>query len=278
MPFYITKSSGKKEFFNLKKLTRSLRKAGASSSLIGNIIARIKTMRPTSTQEIHTFALKELAKQSRPIAAHYNLKQALMNLGPAGYAFEQYIARILQADGYKTMTHQFIQGLCITHEIDVIAAKKSTSYLIECKFHNRMGLKTDVKVPLYIRARFEDIQRAERNNPSRSLLDQAWIWSNTQFTADAIKYAQCVNIRLTGWAYPEGSSLADLIDRYALYPITALTCLNQRKKNILIEHGILLCKDIFTQKSLLTRLGCKPYEIEQAFTQAQEICELKAQQ
>lgn len=278
MPFFIIKSSGEKEFFSLKKFSRSLRRAGASSALINDIIDQIKKMHPKSTQEIHQFAMERLTEQNRPVAAHYNLKQAIMKLGPAGYPFEQYVARILQADGYTTVTNQFIQGLCITHEVDVIASNTHKNYLVECKFHNRMGLKTDVKVPLYIQARFEDIANAEKKDSSRAVLNQAWIWSNTQFTIDAINYAECVNMRLTGWSYPAGQSLAELIDRYKMYPITALTCISQQKKNILIEHGMILCSDISEDRNKLIRLGFKPRDIERIIAEAHGICDLEPQE
>lgn len=278
MPFFITKSSGEKEFFSLKKFSRSLRKAGASHALINDIINQIKKMHPQSTQEIHNFAMNLLTKQSRPVAARYNLKQAIIQLGPVGYPFEQYIAKLLEADGYTTITNQIIQGVCITHEVDVIASKKSKSYLIECKFHNRIGLKSDVKIALYIQARFEDIVKAEKQNPSRTVLDQAWLWSNTQFTTDAIKYAECVNMRITGWSYPAGNSLAELVDRYKLHPITALTSIASRKKNILIQQGLILCRDLPAYKNKLPRLGFKPQEIERMLAEAQGIGELKPQE
>lgn len=277
MAFYIIKSSGEKEPFSLRKFSQSLHKAGASNALIDDIITQIKKMHPQSSREIHEFAMDRLTEKNRPVAAHYNLKQAIMKLGPAGYPFEQYVAHIMQADGYQTITNQFVDGLCISHEIDVIAIKDNKNYLVECKFHNRIGLKTDVKVPLYIQARFEDIEKAEKKNPARTVFDQPWIWSNTQFTTDAINYAQCAGMRLTGWTHPAGHSLAELVDRYKLYPVTALTTINQQKKNLLIEHGILLCRDIAHNKSLLLRLRFNPREIERVIVEAQGICELEPQ-
>lgn len=277
MAFFITKSSGEKEPFSLRKLNRSLHKAGASNALIDEIITQIKNMHPQSSQEIHQFALSKLTEHNRPVAAHYDLKQAIMKLGPAGYPFEQYVARILQADGYEAVTNQTVDGLCITHEIDVIATKNNKNYLVECKFHNNMGLKTDVKVPLYIQARYEDIIASEKKSAARLVFDQPWIWSNTQFTIDAIEYAQCAGMRLTGWGYPEGQSLPELIDRYKLYPVTALTTINQSKKNMLIEHGLILCRDIPGNRNALVRLRFKPHEIDLVIAEAQGICQLEPQ-
>ena len=48
-----------------------------------------------------------------------------MKLGPTGYPFEDFIAKLLQADGYETKVRQILKGECITHEIDVIAEKNN---------------------------------------------------------------------------------------------------------------------------------------------------------
>lgn len=276
MPFHIIKSSGEKEPFSLRKLNRSLRKSGASKALIDEIIDNIKKMKPQSTQEIHDYAMGMLTQRARPVAAHYNLKQAILKLGPAGFPFEQFVAHILQAEGYEAKTNLILKGLCIPHEIDAVAIKNNKNYLVECKFHNSLALKTDVKVPLYIKARLDDIAQAEKKDPNRLVLNQAWIWSNTQFTTDAINYARCAGIWLTGWNHPEDhNSLPQLIEHHKLYPVTALTSINQQKKNLLVEYGLILCRDVAENRSLLKRLHLSPQEIEMVAKEADAICQLE---
>ena len=70
---------------------------------------------------------------------------------------EKYIAKIFQAWGYETLTDQTILGNCVSHEIDIIAWNNEKLIMVEAKFHNELGTKSDVKIALYIKARFEDL-------------------------------------------------------------------------------------------------------------------------
>lgn len=275
MPFIITKASGQQEEFSFHKLQRSLRKAGASERLIIQIIEEIKHIKPQSTQQLHEYAIQRLAQENPPIAARYNLKRALMELGPAGYPFEQFVGQLLLAQQFKVLVAQEIYGACIHHEVDVVAEKATRKYMIECKFHNAPGIKTDVKVTLYIRARFEDIEKQWKKNTTQENMNyQAWVFSNTQFTIDAIQYANCVGMRLTGWGYPIGESLAEMIDAQKLHPITALTLLSHKQKKQLIAQGLLLCKDIEAYHNELKQIGLKPDAIKKITQQALMLCEL----
>lgn len=65
--------------------------------------------------------LKERNEQA--LAIRYDLKRALMELGPSGYPFEKLISDLLRKFGYRTKTNLTLQGKCVSHEIDVIAEK-----------------------------------------------------------------------------------------------------------------------------------------------------------
>lgn len=158
MPKMIIKASGQKEPFNTKKFQNSLKRAGASDKTIEKLIRKIKKI-PTlkTTQQIYYFALEELKKYSRPVAARYKIKEALQNLGPSGFPFEKFVAQLFEYQGYKAKNNVFIDGFCVDHEVDVVAQKDNKNYMVEAKFHQRQDLKTDVKVTLYVQARFEDI-------------------------------------------------------------------------------------------------------------------------
>jgi Holliday junction resolvase-like predicted endonuclease len=174
-----------------------------------------------------------------------------MELGPTGYPFEDFIAKILEADGYKTKTRTIVQGKCISHEIDVIAEKNTvipTKILVEAKFHNQMGIRTNVHVPMYTKSRFEDIK--EKNGFS-----EVWLATNTKATQDAIAYANCVGMKIITWGYPENRSLRDLIEKYRLYPITALTTLSKENKQKLLEKGIVTCNEIDKNSMIFHEVG-----------------------
>ncbi len=51
---------------------------------------------------------------SRSTADKYHLKNAIMELGPTAFPFEKFIAGILEAEGYQTLTDQIVQGNCVT--------------------------------------------------------------------------------------------------------------------------------------------------------------------
>ena len=264
MAFFITKSSGEKEEFSLQKFRTSLEKSGADSQLINDVVVRLVDMKPKSTQEIHDFASEMLAQKNRPVATRYNVRRALFDFGPNGFPFERYVAELLKAQGYEVAVDQLVQGACITHEVDVIAIKDNKKYMGECKFHNSLDLKTDVKVALYIQARFEDVQKAWKQNDSdKNLLYQPWLFSNNKFTADVILYARCVNMLVTGWSYPAGASLGELIDKYGLHPITALTSINSKQKSDMIRDHLILARDLEKNKNILMKYHLSTSEVDQ---------------
>lgn len=275
MSYFIRKASGAKEPFNEHKLRRSLRRSGTSSALIEEIVTQVKKIQPSTTQKLHNFVIDQLALLIPPVAARYNLKRALMELGPAGYPFERFVARIFDHWGYTTKIDQFIAGACVEHEVDVLAQKKNHVLIVECKFHNKQGLKSDVKVPLYIQARFEDIHDAWKRNPTHLVeIHEVWIVTNTSFTTQAIAYANCKNIKLLGWTHPTRNSLAHIIDSSGLHPITALPFLSRAQKRILIDHGLVLCRDASKHPDAFQKAGLPKEMIAQFIKQAQDVCTL----
>ena len=272
VPQLITKYSGDIEEFELSKFTRSLQHSRASTATIAQICQELEKLKPTSTQQIYDYTLKRLIALDRPAAARYNLKHALLELGPAGFPFEKFIAHILHFQGYQVQTGVIVAGMCVNHEIDVLATKDGKNYLGECKFHNSLGLKSDVKITLYIQARFEDIQKAtERNKKEGHLFDQPWLITNTKFTLDAIAYAQCVNMRLTSWSYPADHSLAHIIDTLKLYPVTTLTTLNFDQKKLLISNNLILCRDLVHNQKTLKDLNFSDAHIQEIIAEAQAV-------
>jgi Holliday junction resolvase len=268
MAFYITKSSGEKELFDLHKFRASLHQAGAREPLIETIIHEIKRIHPKTTKAIHAIAFTLLQEQEAHIAARYNLRRAIIELGPAGFSFEQFVAQILKSEGYSTQTDVIVPGSCVEHEVDVIAQKDDAKIMVECKFHHSMGVKVDVKVVLYVQARFEDIQKQDS-------FTQPWLFTNTKFTSEAITYADCKNMRLTGWSYPAGNNLAHLIDKFGLHPITALTTLTHRQKNDLINNGLILCRDIEKYIYVLKNFGLSEHAIDTIVKEAHAVSKVR---
>ncbi|MEO6304452.1 MAG: ATP cone domain-containing protein [Bacteroidia bacterium] len=270
----ITKSSGEKSQFSEKKLRNSLTRSGANEEQINFIINEISSQlyEGISTKQIYKLAFSLLRDNSRHLAARYNLKQAIMELGPSGYPFEKYIAEILNAQGYKTKVGQIVQGKCVSHEIDVIAEKENKSFMVECKYHNLRGVFCDVKVPLYIQARFKDVesQLLQMNHSTKSY--QGWVVTNTKFSVDALKYGICAGLNLLSWDFPIKGGLREQIDSLGLYPITCLTSLTKAEKQKLLDRKIVLCKEIKSDERLLEIVGVKQSRIYTVIKEAQQLC------
>ena len=81
-----------------------------------------------------------------------------MALGPAGFYFEKFIAKFFEIEGFETITNLSLDGKCVSHEIDVLIKKDKIVSMVECKFHGSQDVKTDVKIPMYILSRFNDLE------------------------------------------------------------------------------------------------------------------------
>ncbi|MGC8850350.1 MAG: hypothetical protein ACP5QI_07760, partial [Candidatus Bathyarchaeia archaeon] len=118
-----------------------------------------------------------------------------------------------------------LRGRCVIHEVDVIAEElrgnPPVRYMIECKYHNHHGIYTGLKEAMYTHARLLDLKEGYELGLSERL-DGAWLITNTKFSPEAIKYAECIGMRLLGWSYPPDMSLQGMIESRDLYPITML--------------------------------------------------------
>ncbi|MBI2044334.1 restriction endonuclease [Candidatus Pacearchaeota archaeon] len=233
---YVIKASGEKERFMPKKLNATLIRSGADGRLARQIVEHVtkEAYDGITTQEILNHALSLLRDQKPEISARYNLKRAIMNLGPTGFPFEKFIAEVLNNYGYETKVGQIVKGKVIPHEVDIVAKKKDV-YMVECKYHNAPGIYTDVKVALYVYAAFLDL---------KDKFDKAWIITNTRCSEQAKEYARGMGIKITSWEYPQGESLRDLIEEKKLYPLTVLNSLNHDINWKLSNAGIFLTKDL----------------------------------
>ncbi len=276
---YITKASGEKEPFLPSKLSTSLRAARASQNEVDRILADIekRVEDGMSTSKIYKYAFSLLKKLNKSHAAKYSLKRAIMQLGPDGFPFEQYVAALLRNAGYKVFTNQVLRGLCITHEVDVVAeyAEKNIHAIIEAKFHSTPGRKTATKEILYTHARFLDIEKqwvAKRNSGAKPMKGevQSWLVTNTSITSEVIKYSRCTGISVISWDYPKKNNLQSWIHDKSLYPVTVLLTLTHREKKILLDNNCVLCKDVLkcTKGLKLMRLSKqKRSKLEEEITQ-----------
>ena len=254
----VTKASGSIEPFLIDKLKNSLERANATTDEINTIVETIlpKLYNGISTQKIYTEAFRLLRKRSKNNAARFHLKKGIMELGPSGFPFEKLIGEVFKHQGFTVQVGTVLQGKCVTHEIDVIAEKENQLNLMECKYRNQPGIAVDVKTPLYIYSRFQDVLANEFLGYKEKTFT-GWVITNSKFTSDSIAYSNCKGMKLLSWDYPLNNSLKDLIDRTGLYPLTCLTSLTRSEKEWLLSKGYVLVKSILNDEKLLLKAGVK---------------------
>lgn len=261
----ITKFTGEKEVFDPQKLRDSLARARAHPEVTKKIVAHIESeiKDGMSTKEIYRHAFELLKKEEKPAAARYSLKKAVMELGPTGFAFEKLVAEIFRAKGFETEVDVEMLGECVPHEVDVVAWNENKLIVVEAKFHNQIGLKSDLKVVLYIKARFDDLAQTVFEYSKKRKIDESWLVTNTKFSRQAITYAECKNMKLVGWNYPAKGNLQDLIEDAGLHPITCLTSLTQKEERALMAVGVVLCKQARENLDIVAQAGISEKRIQQ---------------
>ena len=254
----IIKADGNREIFDPTRLVASLERAGAGANTAEEITERItRSIAPDSTsKEVYTRAFALLRRTARPVAARYALRRALLELGPSGHPFEDFVSQLYRKEGWQVETRKVIRGHCVSHEVDFYASHptRNAHLAAELKYHNDPSYKTDLKVALYVKSRFDDIFFCDpkvRNCP----LDRGLLVTNTKFSADAIAYAECAGVELLGWGYPVGNSLFERMSQAKVYPVTALTSLSRAEKHLLIDEGLITVDQVLENRRALRPLN-----------------------
>ncbi|HRH25728.1 MAG TPA: ATP cone domain-containing protein [Parcubacteria group bacterium] len=211
----IIKADGTREIFNPSKLRTSLIRARASEEAADAVIAQVMSelREGMTTREIYKSAFKHLVEMQKPVAQRYSVRRAMLDMGPTGFPFEDFVAEVLRTKGFETLTRQTVLGGCVPHEMDVVAWNDDKLVMVEAKFHNGLGIKSDLKVALYVKARFDDLKDNMHHYGGRDRkLDEGWLITNTKFSSTALHYGLCQKLTMIGWNYPERGNLQDMIE------------------------------------------------------------------
>jgi hypothetical protein len=271
----IVKHSGDIVEFNPEKLKKSLLKSGASNEVVERILQSIlsEIYEGIATKQIYKMAFAMLKKTANSHAARYNLREAIRLLGPAGFFFEKYIARLFFAEQFQTVTNLILQGKCVSHEIDVIVKKNGTIAMVECKYHAGRDAASDVKVPMYILSRFNDLKGNQHTIfDKEEIISKCWIVTNNRFTTDAIDFANCSGLNLLSWNYPEDNNLRTKNDNNYLYPVTCLTTLSLAEKDKLLILDVILVKEIINNSDCLEKIELSTNRIKNVLKEASDLC------
>lgn len=273
----IIKADGSKEVFDPERLVLSLKRSGAKDFAAERIARTITdTVSPgTSSKEIYAHAFALLRREARPVAARYALRRALLELGPTGHPFEDFISHLYRAEGWQVETRKVIRGKCVSHEVDFYASHTEQNEFLaaELKYHNDPGYKTDLKVALYVKSRFDDIFACDASVRSCPI-DRGLLVTNTKFTSEAVAYAECSGIELLGWGYPANNTLFMRMSRAKVYPITAVTRLSRAEKRLLIERGIIAVDEIVRDRRALDSLRLSSERVGALLAEAEGLLAL----
>ncbi len=270
----IRKADGTTEAFQMSKLRTSLKRAGASETEMTQITRTIESelVEGMTTEQIYRHAFDLLRQGEKTTAARYSLRRAMIGLGPTGFPFEDYLAALFTAQGYKTRTRAIVKGKCVSHEVDVVAYKDSDCFVAEAKFHMQPGIKSDLQVILYSHARFLDIVGVKVHKNDIATITKPWVITNTKFTSTAIQYAKCAGVHLLSWDYPKKDNLQQMIETTKLYPITVLQSLSLRDKKTLLSQGTVLCSDVIDNQQLLSSAGVPRNKMSAILDESVRLC------
>lgn len=275
MSITVIKADGVRELFKVEKLRRSLRRSGASTKEVDTVIEKITPIlyEGITTQTIYSEAFRLLHELGATSAiTRYSLRRAMFGLGPTGFPFEDFLARLFTAEGYSTRSRVLLYGKCTQHEIDLAAYRKTDSFVAEAKFHARPGVKSDLKVVLYCKARQDDLQGVKICTDDTCGITQLRVITNTKFTHTAEKYAECAGLSLLSWDYPRNKNLHDLIQQHQLYPITVLQTLSKGQKRALLDNSVILCREIADNPSVLKTIGVSSRKTEALLSEISQLC------
>jgi len=273
----IIKADGTNEVFDPVRLTSSMKRAGAGEHTAKHIA---ETITETVTQgalsrDIYARAFALLRKEGRPVAARYALRRALLELGPTGHPFEDFISHLFRAEGWQVETRKIMQGRCVAHEVDLYASHPEQGVYLaaELKYHNDPGYKTDLKVALYVKSRFDDIFSCDAKTRICPI-DRGLLVTNTKFSSEAIAYSECAGVELLGWGYPTDNNLFMRMSRAKVYPITTLTGLSRTEKRLLIEQGIIAVDEIIDNRRAFDALHFSSEKVGELTAEAEGLLSL----
>lgn len=276
MAIKVVKTDGRVEDFKPRKIMRTLMRAGASREMARAVVKNVQSelYDGITTTEILRRVKALIPKEGRHVAIRYGLKGAITRFGPAGFPFEDFIAKLLENYGYKTKVRSIVKGRCVNHEIDIIAEKTDGDFLrimVECKFHNLPGTCTDLKETLYTYARFLDLNEANDLGKG-DRYDEVWLVSNTCASSEATKYANCRGVKLLCWRYPKEAGLEKMIEEKGLYPVTLLPSVDDATLSKLSMTKVLMAKDLLTQDmECLSRTGLRRAKLKKLMSEAEQL-------
>ncbi|MDG6928166.1 MAG: hypothetical protein JRN26_06205 [Nitrososphaerota archaeon] len=236
----VVKRDGRIESYDRQKIRSSLLRCtgpAVAESVIEDLEGSIAGK--VNSSEIHEKIKKILWKRDPAAAVKYQLRESMMKLGPAGYNFEDFYARIIKEMGHEPFVRQRLSGRCVIHELDVVYSDDRGKRFAEMKYHNEFGIYTGLKEAMYTYMRLLDLNEANQGFAGAELV------SNTKVSDDAIDFAKCRGMGIMAWKYPPGGGLEVVIERMKLYPVTSFgDLIGEWRVRKLMSGGVITVKDL----------------------------------
>lgn len=264
----IRKADGSVVPLDMRKLARSVRRVGASNSVVRDVARDVapEIRSGMTTAQIHALVFRALRRRREHLTCtHYSLKEAMRRLGPAGYDFERYVAAVLRAHGYEAHLPALLPGMAVQQEVDVIARSGATTAMVEAKYRNHAGVYVHLKDVMATWARLQDLQASFRAGKHATRFTAAWIICNTKVTTDGVAFGEYNGMRIIGWEYPTGAGLEQMVITKHVYPVTVLRSLSLHERSVLAAAGLIVYHDIagLTARALVQRTGIPQARAEQ---------------
>ncbi len=212
-------------------------------------------------------------RRDKPAVRHlFDLRRA-MSLMESKPEFEEFVQTLLAHNGFEVRPNQILQGKCVEHEVDGLAARNGITYLLEAKHHYNYHTLTGLDESRIARAVIEDVTEGYEIGLSRLKIDSAIIVTNTKYSEQATRYASCRKIMQIGWNSPSDLSVQSMIERKNLYPISCLRSLGRNERRRLVASGIVLMKQIAEESptNLEKRTGVSQHLLEKVRQQVDLI-------
>jgi len=247
---FIINNLGEKQPFSWRKVYQSALRVGAQKALAKQIATRVEkeAYNNIRTSEIFKKVQEYLYHDFPKGGMRFSLKEAMRKLGPSGFPFEKYVAEIFKRLGFAVQINQHLPGKCVFHEIDLLAKIDRQLLIGECKFHSLPGSRVDLKVAMATYACYLDLNTGGffKKASLKKLKTRPMLITNTKFTSEAIRYAECMKIDLLGWRYPMDRGLEYVIESNKFYPITILPSLKGDLLNVCGQEQIMLAQDLLS--------------------------------
>lgn len=270
----VVKFSGEIVDFNKDKLEKSLLKSGATLEQVQNVLLQIEPVLYDGirTKEIYKTAFQFLKEEANSCAARYNLRYGLELLGTDGFYFEKFMSHVFKAEGYEVIMNLILEGKCVTHEIDILIKKENQISMVECKFHSSREGVSDVKVPMYILSRFNDLKKLKHPVFNSVIINHCIIVTNTRFSEDALKFANCNELEMLSWNYPNKNGLKSRVEKHKIYPVTCLSTITEDEKIRLLENEVIVISQILHDTSVLKDIGLGKNRIQNLIEEVKGLC------